>query len=190
MPCRRSMSALISLSLAFLTSSGLALVAPTMLVGLYHWRRWSAKETSLARRSMDSVYSIFHPNFPGAMSGAEKRLLMETLLAQVKEKAEERGWRLGKDVQDFHKRKGWSTRELRRWFEKRRDGLWCRLDISVRGKGKVQMTVISAPVWGYDMEVSLSPTQTGSKIVVVKDLINLRVFCAVAGIGYVKAKKQ
>ena len=143
----------------------------------------------MARWSMDSVYSIFHPNFPGAMSGAEKRSLMETLLSQAEEKAEEQGWRLGKDVQDFHKRKGWSTRELRRWFEKRRDGLWCRLDISVRGKGKVQMTVISAPVWGYDMEVHLSQTQTGSKIVVVKDLINLRAFCAVAGVGYVKAKK-
>ncbi|CAE7839542.1 unnamed protein product [Symbiodinium sp. CCMP2592] len=186
MSFRRSLPVLISLGL-----SGPGLVAPAMLVGLYHWRRWSpAREPSVVRLSMDSVYGSFHPNFPGAMSAAEKRSLMETLLAQAKDKAEEQGWKLGKDVQDFHKRKGWNTRELLRWIEKRREGLWCRLDISVRGKSKAQLTVISAPVWGYDMEVHLSKVQTGSNIVVVKDLINLRTFCAVAGIGYVKAKKQ
>ena len=136
------------------------------------------------------VFSIVHPNFPGKLPNAEKKLRMETLLESATEKAQAEGYVLGTDARDFHKRKGWSTRDLKRWFEKNRDGLWCQLDFSVRSHGRAQMTVISAPVWGYDMEVHLSQTQTGSKIVVVKDLINLKTFCAVAGIGYVKAKRK
>lgn len=136
---------------------------------------------------MDSVYSIFHPNLNGDLSKEDKRSHIAAIQEKAVAKAAQEGYVLSKEVEDFHKRKGWTTMQLKRWFSKHHAGLWCKLTISERKKSNLQLCVIGAKVWGYDMEVHLSQTGTNSKVVVVKDLTNLKVFCAVAGIGYVKA---
>lgn len=112
---------------------------------------------------------------------------MDQLLQKAQASAAKEGYILSREVEDFHKRKGWSTRQLQQWFDRHQDGLWCRLSFSTCKKGNKQMTVISAKVWDQQMEVHLSQTGTNTKIVVVKDLTNLKLFCSVAGIGYTKA---
>ena len=136
---------------------------------------------------MDSVFSIFHPNFQGRLSDEAKKARMDELLQKATAKAAEEGYVLSREAEDFHKRKGWSTRQVQQWFDKHQNGLWCRLLFSTRKKGNRQMTVITAKVWDQEMEVHLSQADTNTKIVVVKDLTNLKLFCSVAGIGYTKA---
>ena len=141
----------------------------------------------ISRRAMDSVFSIFHPNFQGRLSDEAKRASMDQLLQKAQASDAKEGYILSREVEDFHKRIGWSPRQLQQWFDKHQDGLWCRLSFSNCKKGNKQMTVISAKVWEQEMEVHLSQTGTNTKIVVVKDLTNLKLFCSVAGIGYTKA---
>ncbi|CAL1133624.1 unnamed protein product [Cladocopium goreaui] len=141
---------------------------------------------ALCRRAMDSVFSIVHPNFQGRLSDEAKRARMDELLQKATAKAAEEGYVLSREAEDFHKRKGWSTRQVQQWFDKHQNGLWCRLLFSARKKGNRQMTVITAKVWDQEMEIHLSQADTNTKIVVVKDLTNLKLFCAVAGIGYTK----
>ena len=138
------------------------------------------------RQAMDSVFSIFHPNFPGRLSDEAKRARMDELLEKARSKAAEEGYVLSREAEDFHKRKGWSTRQVLQWFDKHQDGLWCRLLFSARKKGNRQMSVITAKVWNHEMELHLSQADTNTKIVVVKDLTNLKLFCTVAGIGYTR----
>ena len=165
--------------------------APCSMQRLPGGGRWATDERSVQLRAMDNIYSIFHPNLERGLSKEEKRACMDKLLEMASAQASAEGYALGKEVQDFHRRKGWSTKELKKWFEKHRNGLWCQLDISAAPQtARSQLTVISATVWGYRMEVHLSLTTTNTKIVVVKDLTNLKLFCAVAGIGYVKTLGQ
>lgn len=165
--------------------------APCSMQRLPGGGRWATEERSVQLRAMDNIYSIFHPNLERGLSKEEKRACMDKLLEMASAQASAEGYALGKEVQDFHRRKGWSTKELKKWFEKHRNGLWCQLDISAAPQtARSQLTVISATVWGYRMEVHLSLTTTNTKIVVVKDLTNLKLFCAVAGIGYVKTLGQ
>lgn len=150
----------------------------------------SLSRGAVRRRALDSMFSIFHPNFPGLLTDGAKRARMDELVQKAKAKAAQEGYILGKDAEDFHKRKGWSTRQVQKWFEKHQNGLWCRLGFSSRKKGSRQMTVISAKVWDQEMELHLSQADTNTKIVVVKDLTNIKLFCHVAGIGYMEGHQK
>ena len=66
---------------------------------------------------MDSVFSIFHPNFQGRLSDEAKKARMDELLQKATAKAAEEGYVLSREAEGFHKRKGWSTRQVQQGFD-------------------------------------------------------------------------